>query len=67
MAKPEEFVVLGGAKTAGVRKVAVRERVAEAQLEKSSVSSFKMIPSRVMNVEPQDKLIAAWEYDRRPA
>ena len=60
-------MVPGAAKIAGMRGVAVREKVVEAQLEKSSISSFKTIPSRVMSVEPQDKLTAACECDRRSA
>ena len=66
MTKLEEFVVPGAAKTAGVSRVAVRERVVEAQLEKSPISS-RMIPYRVPSVEPQDRLIAACECDRHSA
>ena len=54
----KDFVVTGAAKTAGVRRVSVQKGVVETQLEKSSVSLFKIIPSGVMSVEPQDKSIA---------
>ena len=62
MTKPEEFVVPGAAKTAGARAT-VRERVVEAQLEKSWISSFRIIPYRGPSVEPQDRLIAACVID----
>ena len=54
----EDLVVPGAAKTGGVRRVSVQKGVVETQLEKSSISSFKIIPSGVMSVEPQDKSIA---------
>lgn len=38
-----------------------RRRGVDAQLEKSSISLFKMIPSGVITVEPQNKLIAICE------
>ena len=39
------------------------ERWVHAQLEKSSISLFKTIPSEVMIVEPQYKLIAMQMVD----
>ena len=37
-----------------------------AQLEKSSISLFKMMPSGVMTLEPQNKLIAIQKINARP-
>jgi len=58
-ANPKAFVVPGAVKETRVRNV-WRRRGSElyAQLEKSSIWLFKMIPSGVMTAEPQYKLIA---------
>ena len=58
-AKPKEFAVPGAVKT-NEGEGNSREAL-YTQLEKSSISLFKMMPSGVMIVEPQDKLIAMRE------
>ena len=56
---PKEFVVPGAVKSKKVRVVRKSQRSwLFAQLEKSSISLFKIIPSGVMTVEPQYKLMA---------
>ena len=60
-ANPKAFVVPGAVKTTRVRRVWRRRNELYAQLEKSSISLFKMIPSGVMTAEPQYKLIAICE------
>ena len=59
---PKAFVVPGAAKETRVRRVRkMRRGESYAQLEKSSISLFKIIPSEVMTVEPQYRLIAVCE------
>ena len=56
---PKVFVVPGAAKETRIRRIQKRRRNGLfAQLEKSSISLFKMMPSGVMTVEPQYKLMA---------